>query len=76
MLLSEKTKLSVGFVLLVGGYVVSVENRMTVHTAIRQSQSQDLVEVKDLLKRVDRRLARIEGALKVSKKEGDKNDSE
>ena len=73
MNLNEKTKASLGFVFLVGAYIVSLENRVQANTL----RVGDLAEAKKLIVKIDRRLARIEGALgiKIPKQEKE-NDSE
>lgn len=67
--ITEASPISVGFALLIGSWVVSVETRVNANTIINEVGNKGLSEAQRLLTKIDRRLSRIEGALRIEQKE-------
>lgn len=63
--LSETTGVSIGLAIMIGSYLVTVEVRVYANTILRERAEDALKKAETVIERIDRRLSRIEGALKI-----------
>lgn len=69
--LSETTGVSIGLAIMIGAYCCSVEVRVYANTVLRERAEKAAKESEEIIRRIDKRLSRIEGALKIKEREED-----